>query len=285
MGSNMEQTNFGNNAQYRILVVDDEPAVRTALVKALSLQGYMVMGAPSGEAALDLLRSMPFTLIVLDMHMPPGIDGVTVMRRAREIQPHLLIVVLTAHPSVDNAIAAVKSHAVDFLQKPVKTQALCDTVAKLLARHAERTHHDMLADAIASVIDTYGTAEHNEKKASVALSIRDNGDSLYISPLTFNYTQKLVMVDNSSDVIRLSDAEAVLLQYLMENVNQLLSARQLAFRLVGDGNLTEDAAQKLVRPYLSRLRAKLPVLKGPPPLLRTIRRRGYVFASRNTNFN
>ncbi len=267
-----------SNTHYRILVVDDEQSVRDALVKALSLQGYDVCGAASGVEALLLMRDTPFTLMILDMQMP-GMDGITVMRETRKVQPHLLILVLTAHASLDNAIAAVKSHAVDFLQKPVSTQVLCDTVKNLLAHHAERAHRNMLAEAITNVVDSMRPqpTSFNENHGTSTAAVIDDGKILYVPPISLDRARKYVTVDQVDTPIPISDGEAVLLGYLMENANQLLSARQLAFRLLGDGSLTESEAQRLVRPYLSRLRSKVPILKSSPPVLRTIRRRGYMF--------
>ena len=275
----MSQPNKTTNSKnYRILVVDDEQPIRDALVKALSLYGYDVLGAASGAEALLLMNRMPFTLMILDMQMP-GMDGITVMRKTREIQPHLLILVLTAHASLDNAIAAVKSQAVDFLQKPVSTQVLCETVKNLLAHHAERAHRNMLAEAITNVVDSMrpqNVPAAKGKPLPVYPTI-DDGEILYVPPISLDRMRKQVVVDNTETSVSISDGEATLLAYLMENANQLLSARQLAFRLIGDSSLTEGEAQRLVRPYLSRLRSKIPILKTAPPVLRTVRRRGYMY--------
>lgn len=265
-----------NRSQYRILVVDDERNVRSALQKALTLHGYNAESAASGEEALKMLQDSTFSLMVLDMHMPPGINGITVMQRTREIQPHLLILVLTAHPSVDNAIAAVKSRAVDFLQKPVSTRALCDTVDRLLHDHAGRLHKEMLADAIADVVNTLRVPEIPDINDATS-EHTDESEILYVPPLTLNRIYKTVTVDGSSVAVSISTGESILLAYMMTHPNQLLTSRQLAHCLLGDGDLSEGEAQKLVRPYLSRLRAKLPVLKSTPPVLRTIRGRGYMF--------
>ncbi len=268
---------------YRILVVDDEQSVRNAWIKALSLQGYDVYGAASGAEALSLMRDTPFTLMILDMKMP-GMDGITVMRKTREILPHLLILVITAHASLDNAIAAVKSQAVDFLQKPVPTQLLCETVRNLLTNHAERMHRNMLAEAITSVVDSMrlqtASAFANGSDVVSAYSVIDDGETMYVPPISLDRMRRYVTVDHTDAPVAISEGEAVLLGYLMENANQLLTSRQLAFRLLGDGSLTETEAQRLVRPYLSRLRTKIPVLKSDPPILRTVRRRGYMFVPR-----
>ncbi len=266
------------NAQYKLLVVDDDDSVRTALAKALSLQGYVVEEAASGAEALALLRATPFTLMVLDMKMP-GMDGVAVMEKSRDIQPYLLILVLTAHPSVDNAIAAVKSHAVDYLQKPVQTRQLCDTVNKLLQMHLERVNKEKLVDAIAGAVDSW-RGESLPTPISPIVT-EDEVDIFYVTPISLDKTSKHAMVDGApGNRVMLSDGECLVLAYLMENPNRVLTARQMAYRLWGNDTMDSAEALGLIRPYISRLRAKLPVLKAHPKILRTVRGRGYMFVPR-----
>ncbi len=267
------------NAQYKLLVVDDDDSVRTALAKALSLQGYVVEEAASGAEALALLRAIPFTLMVLDMKMP-GMDGVTVMKKSREIQLHLLILVLTAHPSVDNAIAAVKSRAVDYLQKPVTTRQLCDTVNNLLQTHIKRVNKEKLVDAIAGAVDSW-RVENQPLSVPLTAPIGDETDIVCVSPIVLDKTSKHAMVDGApGNRVMLSDGECLVLAHLMENPNRVLTARQMAYRLWEDDKIDASIAQNLIRPYISRLRAKLPVLKAPPQILHTVRGRGYMFVPR-----
>lgn len=261
-----------SNGQHRILVVDDDTNVRVSLTKALSLQGFSVSSAESGEKALAILRSAPYTLMILDMMMP-GMDGVEVMRQTRSIQPHLLILVLTAHASLDYAIASIKMHAVDFLQKPVSTRQVRETVNKLIQSHIDQMNRDKLVDAIANAVETLGgrSNEQNELKAGET-------DIVYLPPIRLNKTTKTVVVDNAPKVqIALSDGESTLLAFLMEHATEVVTAKQIAICLWNDFEMDELTAQGLVRPYISRLRTKLPILKVAPPILRTVRSRGYLF--------
>src|SRR3990172_4155600 len=122
-------------ASSRVLVVDDELHLRLSLAEILRRRGHQVEEAGSGDEALNLVQSAPFDLMLLDMVMP-GMSGVEVMRRARQLQPELLIIVLTAHASVENAIAAVKADVADYMLKPCNIDDLVVTVSRTLQEQA-----------------------------------------------------------------------------------------------------------------------------------------------------
>ncbi len=119
-----------------VLVVDDEPNVCSALTRSLTLSGYRADAASSGHQALGLLQRTPYDLMLLDLRMP-GMDGVEVMQRAREVRPDLLIIVLTGHATLESAITAVESHATDYLLKPVSLHDVATAVATALLQRAK----------------------------------------------------------------------------------------------------------------------------------------------------
>ena len=118
-------------ADTRILVVDDESAQRDILGGLLRKQGYLVREAPSGAAALALLRAEPVDLILTDMKMP-GMSGLELVREARALNAELPVVVLTAYANVADAVAAMRDGAVDYLTKPVDIDAVLHRVRKVL---------------------------------------------------------------------------------------------------------------------------------------------------------
>ncbi len=127
----------GKNSAARLLVVDDEALIRTSLARALSLQGYAVEEAGCGREALESLKQTVYDLMVLDMHMP-DIDGVAVMRHARHLQPELSIIILTGHPTLENAIAGVKLGAVDYLLKPASMREILAAVTEALQKRPQQ---------------------------------------------------------------------------------------------------------------------------------------------------
>ena len=122
------------NSGARILVVDDKQSFRFMLKEYLSEAGYAVTCAGNGEEALQELGKVPCDLIVSDLVMPE-MDGVALLRRVRVQWPHLPLIMVTAHGSIDSAVAAMKEGADDYLLKPLHRDELLLVVERLL-KHA-----------------------------------------------------------------------------------------------------------------------------------------------------
>ncbi len=120
-------------AAVRILVVDDEPAVRNALDRALRLERYEVRLAGDGADALAQLADEPADAIVLDVAMP-GIDGLEVCRRLREAGDRTPVLMLTARETVDDRVAGLDAGADDYLVKPFALRELQARLRALLRR-------------------------------------------------------------------------------------------------------------------------------------------------------
>ncbi len=122
----------------RILIVDDEPNVRLMLETALVSVGYAVTAASDGQGALDMLsqRGSDHDLVLLDLLMP-RMDGMELLRQLRSRGIGIPVVILTAHGSIPEAVAAMKLGAIDFLTKPIPPDALRRIVAEVIARHDE----------------------------------------------------------------------------------------------------------------------------------------------------
>jgi two-component system response regulator AtoC len=118
----------------RVLVVDDEAGIREFLSEALADDDHEVASAASGEAAWARLEREGFDLVLTDLSMP-GMDGLELLRRVREAQPDVEVVVITAHGKVDSAVEAMRLGAFDYLQKPLGSLA---ELRLLVRRAAER---------------------------------------------------------------------------------------------------------------------------------------------------
>jgi two-component system response regulator MprA len=122
--------------QARILVVDDEPAVQSALSRALSLEHYEVAQAADGVQALEQLGAAPFEAVILDIAMP-RLDGLEVCRRLREGGDRTPVLMLTARGEVDDRVAGLDAGADDYLVKPFALRELLARVRALLRRAEE----------------------------------------------------------------------------------------------------------------------------------------------------
>lgn len=117
----------------RVLVVDDEPDVRTVCRRGLGQLGYEVVEAGSGAEAIALAHEMPFDLVVLDFKMP-GMDGLETYRAVKAQLPDVIGVMITAYAAVDNAVEAVNLGLAGFVLKPFKLQDLQKIVQEALEK-------------------------------------------------------------------------------------------------------------------------------------------------------
>ncbi len=122
--------------QARILVVDDEPAVQSALSRALSMERYDVAQAADGQEALERLGASPYEAVILDIAMP-RVDGLEVCRRLREGGDRTPVLMLTARGEVDDRVAGLDAGADDYLVKPFALRELLARVRALLRRAEE----------------------------------------------------------------------------------------------------------------------------------------------------
>jgi len=260
------------NPKARLLVVDDEANLRTGLRDLLSLMGYHVEEAASGREALESLQSEPYDLMVLDIRMP-GMDGVEVMHRARQMYPDLSIIVLTAHASLESAIAAVKSGAADYMLKPFNVDDLATTISQALQERAEELRHRQLLNLIGSAL---GTLDQAERSATPSPSPPAPPERfLHTGPLTLDRQKRLaVMQDDPPRTVELTEGETAILAVLMEHPNQVLSCSRLVHAAMGY-DLDEHETRNQVRLYVFRLRRKIEADSSAPHLIRTVRGRGY----------
>jgi two-component system OmpR family response regulator len=115
----------------KILVVDDDPVTRRLLAKRLSKEEYQVDIAKSGVEAVRLIADTYYDVVLTDLMMPGGVDGIGVLETAKESNLKTEVMLITAHGSIDNAIIAMKKGAYDYLQKPINFDELMLRLAKI----------------------------------------------------------------------------------------------------------------------------------------------------------
>ena len=114
---------------FRVLVVDDEKDFLETLVNRLERRNIDASGVPSGEEALELMKKRLFDVVILDIKMPGGMDGIEALREIKKVQPLTEVLLLTGHASVETSIEGMKLGAFDYLLKPVKLEELLIKVA------------------------------------------------------------------------------------------------------------------------------------------------------------
>jgi two-component system response regulator PrrA len=205
------------SARPSVLVVDDDPAIREALDRALRLEGFGVSTRPDGPAALESVEEQVPDVMVLDVMMP-GISGVEVVRRLRADGHELPICVLSARDELADRVEGLRAGADDYLVKPFELEELVARLHALLRRGGDRS-------------------------SSVPLEVGD----LRIDP-----ARRLVKLGDRT--VELTGREFELLQTLARHAGIVLSRRQLLEQVWG---YTFEVDSNVVDQFVSYLRRKL----------------------------
>jgi len=132
-------------ARKSILVVDDERGQREILEMILSSEGYDLTTASSGEAALKIARDKRFDLVLTDLKMT-GMDGIELLQRLLAYDSSIIVILLTAHGSIDSAKEALRRGAFDYLEKPYDRETLLDTIRRALTK-LESLDSEIISDS------------------------------------------------------------------------------------------------------------------------------------------
>jgi len=124
---------------FRVLVVDDEKDFLETIVNRLLKRDIEALGVASGEEALELMKKKLFDVVVLDIKMPGGMDGIETLREMKKIQPLAEVILLTGHASVETSIEGMKLGAFDYLLKPVSLE---DLMVKLAQAFEKKDIHE-----------------------------------------------------------------------------------------------------------------------------------------------
>ncbi len=133
-----------------LLIVDDELIVRDSLSKWFQEEGYGVTVAESAQDALQKMAQRQFDLALVDIKMP-GTDGVELQRRMHEIDPELLVIMMTGYASVETAVAALKNGAYDYVSKPFDPEEMAHTVRNALSHRQAERENTQLRQTLAAV--------------------------------------------------------------------------------------------------------------------------------------
>lgn len=224
----------------KILVVDDDPAVRESLRRSLIFNGYAVVLAADGEEALDKVQSERPDMAILDVMMPK-LDGLEVCRKLRSQGDDIPILLLTARDSVSERVAGLDAGADDYLTKPFALEELLARTRSLVRRAARP-----------AAVDTQQTE---------ILKFED----LELDPATRDVTR-------GSRQISLTRTEFALLELLLRNPRKVLSRTTILEDVWGYDFPTSGNALEV---YIGYLRRKTEA-DGEPRLIQTVRGVGYV---------
>jgi len=139
----------------RVLVIDDEPAIRDSLRMILEYEDYHFVGAASGQEALDAVQRERPDVVLLDIKMP-GVDGMEVLRKLRALDETLPVIMISGHGTTATAVEAIRSGAVDFLDKPLGSERVIVTLRNVLKQSALTTENRDLRVAMEAKYELVG---------------------------------------------------------------------------------------------------------------------------------
>ncbi|GAA0685236.1 response regulator transcription factor [Kitasatospora atroaurantiaca] len=236
----------GAGTPARLLVVDDEPALRDALESSLAFEGYEVTTATDGYEALDAVEREHPDLVLLDIMMP-RMDGLTAVRRMRSRGDTAPVLMLTARDAVGDRVTGLDVGADDYLAKPFELDELLARVRALLRRNA-----------IAA-----------EAAARAAVSEEDDSEVLAFADLRMNTATREVTREGKP--IELTRTEFMLLEMFLSHPRQVLTREQILKAVWG---FDFEPSSNSLDVYVMYLRRKTEQ-GGMPRLIQTVRGVGY----------
>jgi len=225
----------------RILVVEDDEAIRQGIVDALDFEGYDTLEAEDGTAGLHMALKVDCDLLLLDLILP-GRDGFDILQEVRTTRPTLPVVILTARGAEDDRVKGLRLGADDYVVKPFSVKELLARVEAVLRRSPERPSD------LSTVALPNGTADLARREVRLDNGQRDE----------------------------LSERETELLRYLAQNAGRAISRKEILSRVWRiDPSGVET---RTIDMHVARLRDKLRDSSAEPSVILTVRGKGYMFA-------
>ena len=137
------------NYQFQILIVDDEPNIRSGLAKGLANHASLIEQAGNVNEAIDKFNSRDFQLVIADVRLPGDRNGLDFVSYVRQVKPETTSIVITAHGTVDTAVEAMRRGAFDFITKPIDLNLIREQVSKAAEHHRLQVENRDLKDSLA----------------------------------------------------------------------------------------------------------------------------------------
>jgi DNA-binding response OmpR family regulator len=228
------------------LVVEDERAIRFFLREALEREGYSVREVSSGEEALDILQDTRFDIAILDLMLGGRVDGQRVLEAIRWRWPRTIVIMITAHGSLESAVDAIREGVDGYLLKPVRADAVRQAVREAIAR---RQDHIGQGDQESESLLRRGPFAVDLSSHNVARE----GETLHLTPSEFR-----------------------LLVHMMQNVGQAVTPIDLVEAVREYRPSYQQEARQIIKWYIHRLRQKIEPDPTDPRYVVNVRGVGYM---------
>jgi DNA-binding response OmpR family regulator len=231
----------------RTLIIDNDKNTRIFLEEILTRQGHAVSRISNGEEALNLLRDTSFQLVILDIKLAGRVDGLRVLKAVRWRWPETVVIILTAHASLESTLAAIQDGVDGYLVKPVTSEQILKAIQNAFDIRRKRLERALVSQKNSKF--TYGPFSIDPQKYQASM----NGEML-----------------------ELTLSEFKLLEYLIQNAERVVSPIELVEAVQGyePENLRE--ARRIIKWYIYRLRQKIEVESSNPRYIQNVRGVGYI---------
>ncbi len=229
--------------KHRILIVEDDAAIRLGIKDALEFAGYETFEAGDGDAGLDMALRVECDLLLLDLVLP-GRDGLEILKEVRDTRPTLPVIILTARGDESDRVHGLKLGADDYVVKPFSVKELLARIEAVIRRSPERPTD------VREVRFPGGTAD------------------LELSSVRF---------EDENETRSLTERESALLRYLARHSNRPVSRDEILLRVwrINPRGITET---RTIDMHIVSLRAKLRDDTANPAIIKTVRGKGYMFS-------
>ena len=259
----------------RFLIVDADAPARKSISNALQQRNYQVSQAASGSEAIQQLYKQSFVAMLFDP-LQLGMNELEMMQRAREIDHNLQFIILTAHPTIDSTIAAIRANVFDYLLKPCSEADLAKVFERALQLQTKQTRQERLLNMVRQVMSELEVdPEESTPEPEPTPALTEP-----FAWLELDREKRMVTLQTTPPCsVELTDGEIALLSALMEKPNHVLTCAQLAQNALGYNGMDKWTVESVIRSSIFRLRQKLEPSPQAPKLIHTVRGRGYYFAA------
>ncbi len=242
-------------APLHTLVVDDEHGIRFFLEKTLEKDGHKVETAADGEEALEKLRDTRFDVLLLDLKLGGRTDGLRVLEAVKWRWPSTVVVILTAHGSLESAQAAIEEGVDGYLLKPVEPEDVREAVQEALDR----------------------------RKRLVESQVEEEAQKKFLQQGPFFIDRKKYLATFQGEQLDLTRREFELLAHLIENAERVVPPPELVQVVRDYTPETLDEAREIIKWYIHRLRLKVEPEPSEPRYIINVRGVGYRFVEPGTS--
>lgn len=258
----------------RILIVDDEPALRQTLGAILKRAGYAPVLAGSGQEGMQKLREEDFSLLFLDIKLPDGL-GVDLLPAIHRIDADLPVIVLTAHATLEAAMQAVRGGARDFLLKPIDPAAILERVSQILEETKQPQRQRQILSQVQGLLAELGSPPASgTPSAVVSQGSSDPNDGRFIvcGIIRADLHSRHLVVEG--EIINLPPSSFDYMVTLMRHSPETVTYENLVKESQGY-SCTKIEARDITRWHIHKIRRAIEKESSTPQYLITIRDVGY----------